>query len=232
MTNFQPQSPPPFGLSSERLLLLLPALGGLLLSVGLALAWLLPLGQTLQGLDRQRQERQRQRDQWPVALQRQTKARSDLERANQQQQQLLQLVAGTKQLDTLLAQLAVEAAGAGVALDSVEPQAAELSAAVPETKAGKAAPPAADPLLVPGLEKRSQLVIASGRFPELLAFLRRLESLSPLAVVSDLNLKPVESTKQGEPERTTLKFNLTAYSRAATRPEGPLPLASKHPLAN
>jgi len=219
MTNFQPQIPPPLGLSSERLLWLLPALGGLLLSVGLALAWLWPLSQSLQGLERQRQERQRQRDQWPVALQRQAQARIDLERANQQQQQLLQLVAGTKQLDTLLAQLAVEAAGAGVALDSVEPQAAEGSAAaVPETKATKGLPPATDPLLVPGLEKRSQLVIASGRFPELLGFLRRLESLSPLAVVSDLNLKHVDSPKQGEPARTTLKFSLTAYSLASPKP--------------
>jgi len=219
MTNFQPQIPPPLGLSSERLLWLLPALGGLLLSVGLALAWLWPLSQSLQGLERQRQERQRQRDQWPVALQRQAQARIDLERANQQQQQLLQLVAGTKQLDTLLAQLAVEAAGAGVALDSVEPQAAEgAAAAAPETKSNKAPPPATDPLLVPGLEKRSQLVIASGRFPELLGFLRRLESLSPLAVVSDLNLKHVDSPKQGEPARTTLKFSLTAYSLAAPKP--------------
>jgi type IV pilus assembly protein PilO len=71
---------------------------------------------------------------------------------------------------------------------------------------------------VPGLEKRSQLVIASGGFPALLGFLRRLESLSPLAVVSDLNLKHGDSPKQGEQARTTLKFSLTAYSLASPKP--------------
>jgi hypothetical protein len=86
-------------------------------------------------------------------------------------------------------------------------------------------------LLVPGLQKRSQLLVASGRFPQLLTFLRRLEQLAPLAVVSDLSLKhePVPKpppepapgqtaapqTQPPTPERTTLRFTLTAYSRAA-----------------
>jgi hypothetical protein len=86
-------------------------------------------------------------------------------------------------------------------------------------------------LLVPGLQKRSQLLVASGRFPQLLTFLRRLEQLAPLAVVSDLNLKhepvpkpPPERTpgqpaapqaQPPAPERTTMRFMLTAYSRAA-----------------
>ncbi|MBU6352375.1 MAG: hypothetical protein KGS73_19775, partial [Chloroflexi bacterium] len=83
----------------------------------------------------------------------------------------------------------------------------------------------------PGLQKRSQLLVASGRFPQLLTFLRRLEQLAPLAVVSDLSLKhePVPKpppepapgqtaapqTQPPAPERTTLRFTLTAYSRAA-----------------
>ena len=84
----------------------------------------------------------------------------------------------------------MEAAAAGVTLESYEPQAAPAPA--PNSKRSKAkgneAPPS-DPLLVDGeLVKREQLVMASGAFPQLLVFLRRIESLSPLAVLRDLNL--------------------------------------------
>jgi type IV pilus assembly protein PilO len=241
MTNFQPRPSLPLGLTSERLLVLAPALAGGLLSVVLLAALVVPL---LRGvLQRQDQlgQLQQQADELPQNLRLSARARLDLEKAERQQQRLLQLVAGTGQLDTLLAQLGAEATRAGVDLDSYEPQAA---APVPAATAPGAPPPPPagakpgtppvppDPLLVPGLQKRSQLLVASGRFPQLLTFLRRLEQLAPLGVVSDLNLKhepvpkpPPEpapgqkaappSTQSPAPERTTLRFTLTAYSRVA-----------------
>jgi len=251
MTNFQPRPSLPLGLTSERLLLLAPALAGGLLSVVLLAALVVPL---LRGvLQRQDQlgQLQQQADELPQNLRLSARARLDLEKAERQQQRLLQLVAGTGQLDTLLAQLGAEATRAGVDLDSYEPQAAApVPAAAATAPVGNAAPapgapppppPGAkpgtppvppDPLLVPGLQKRSQLLVASGRFPQLLTFLRRLEQLAPLGVVSDLNLKhePVPKpppeptpgqkaapppTQPPAPERTTLRFTLTAYSRVA-----------------
>jgi type IV pilus assembly protein PilO len=240
MTNFQPRPSLPLGLTGERLLLLTPVLAGGLMAVLLLAALVAPL---LQGMLQRQDELQKlrqQADELPQSLQLSAKARLDLETAERQQQRLLQLVAGTGQLDTLLAQLGAEAARAGVDLDSYEPQtptpaaAATAPAAAPGPgPGGKAAtpPPPPDPLLVPGLQKRSQLLVASGRFPQLLTFLRRLEQLAPLAVVSDLNLKhepvpkpPPERTpgqpaapqaQPPAPERTTMRFMLTAYSRAA-----------------
>ena len=245
MTNFQPRPSLPLGLTSERLLVLTPALAGGLLSVVLLAAVVVPLLRGMLQRQDQLDQLQQQADALPQNLRLSARARFDLDTAERQQQRLLQLVAGTGQLDTLLTQLGAEATRAGVDLDSFEPQtptpvAAAAAPAPPATPAtpppppgGKAAtpPPPPDPLLVPGLQKRSQLLVASGRFPQLLTFLRRLEQLAPLAVVSDLSLKhePVPKpppepapgqaaapqTQPPAPERTTLRFTLTAYSRAA-----------------
>lgn len=251
MTNFQPRPSLPLGLTSERLLVLTPALAGGLLSVVLLAAVVVPLLRGMLQRQDQLDQLQQQADALPQNLRLSARARFDLDTAERQQQRLLQLVAGTGQLDTLLTQLGAEATRAGVDLDSYEPQAtapvpaatAPVGNAAPAPGAPPPPPPpapagqpgtppvAADPLLVPGLQKRSQLLVASGRFPELLTFLRRLEQLAPLAVVSDLSLKhePVPKpppepapgqtvappTQPPAPERTTLRFTLTAYSRAA-----------------
>jgi type IV pilus assembly protein PilO len=223
MTNFQPQDPPPLGLTPKRLFLLAPVLLGLVVSGLLAAFWLLPMLQEVLSFGQRQQELQGQVDALPMAQRLRLRSQLDLERSQQQQAQLLQLVAGTTQLDTLLSQLAVEAAAAGVTLDSVEPLgAAGTSAETPNKPPPVKVAPAgresaksdvgsADPLQVEGLSKRSVLVSASGGFPQLLIFLRRLELLAPLVVVSDLNLS---SSEKAPP---LLKFNLSAYSRA-TKP--------------
>ncbi|MFW6730719.1 MAG: hypothetical protein ACODUE_03130 [Synechococcus sp.] len=236
MTNFQPRPSLPLGLTSDRLLVLAPALAGGLVGVLLLAAVVVPLLRGVLQRQEQLQQLRQQAAELPQNLRLSARARLDLDTAGHQQQRLLQLVAGTGQLDTLLAQLGAEATRAGVDLDSYEPQSPTPVAAA-TAPVGNAAPtpgappPPADPLLVPGLQKRSQLLVASGRFPQLLTFLRRLEQLAPLAVVSDLNLKhepvpkPPPEPAPGQsaapqsqppaPERTTLRFTLTAYSRAA-----------------
>ena len=240
MTNFQPQQPPRFGLTPVRLLQLAPVLLALVLGSAVAAAWLLPLSQRIGRLAQEQQTLQRQGDALAANRLRLQKSSEQLQRARQSQTRLLQLVAGTDQLDTLLAQLAAEAAATGVRLEIFEPQAAAASAETPPTRtrrgSGRKADqekPAVDPLLVEGeLVKRSQLVQAAGSFPALLAFLRRLESLSPLAVVSDLNLTQAAgaAAELGD-EPTLLKFSLTAYSRAPKTGPAPSTSRRKEPAA-
>ena len=55
MTNFQAQPPSRFGITPERLVLVLPAVAGGLLAAGLALAWLLPAWQRNGAFEQQRQ---------------------------------------------------------------------------------------------------------------------------------------------------------------------------------
>ena len=220
MTNFQPQEAPRFGLTPERLLQLAPIALALLISALLGGAWLLPLSRQLTELATERAVLEAQRDALAANRVLLAKSQQKLAQAREDQARLLQLVAGTDQLDTLLAQLAVEAAAAGVTLDSFEPQASAAESETPPTRSRRNSrsldqdkdQPPADSLLVEGLQKRSQLVLASGSFPQLLTFLRRLESLSPLAVVSDLNLThPAPADESAVQEPTVLKFTLTAY---------------------
>ena len=233
MTNFQAQQPSRFAVTPERLVLALPALAGGLLAAGLALAWLLPAWQRNGALEQQRQLLKSQGEALAANRARLGRSREGLQQAEADQRKLLQIVAGTDQLDTLLAQLAVEAAAAGVTLESYEPQAAPVP--VPNSKRSKAkgneAPPS-DPLLVDGeLVKREQLVMASGAFPQLLVFLRRIESLSPLAVLRDLNLSHPAPSGDGEDsaEPTVLKFNLSVYSRAPKEDPAPSTSGRKEP---
>ena len=235
MTNFQTQQPSRFAVTPERLVLALPALAGGLLAAGLALAWLLPAWQRNGALEQQRQLLKSQGEALAANRARLGRSREGLQQAQADQRKLLQIVAGTDQLDTLLAQLAVEAAAAGVTLESYEPQAAPAPA--PNSKRSKAkgneAPPS-DPLLVDGeLVKREQLVMASGAFPQLLVFLRRIESLSPLAVLRDLNLSHPAPSGDGEDsaEPTVLKFNLSVYSRAPKEDQAPSTSGRKEPAA-
>ena len=235
MTNFQTQPPSRFAVTPERLVLALPALAGGLLAAGLALAWLLPAWQRNGALEQQRQLLKSQGEALAANRARLGRSREGLQQAEADQRKLLQIVAGTDQLDTLLAQLAVEAAAAGVTLESYEPQAAPAPA--PNSKRSKAkgneAPPS-DPLLVDGeLVKREQLVMASGAFPQLLVFLRRIESLSPLAVLRDLNLSHPAPSGDGEDsaEPTVLKFNLSVYSRAPKEDQAPSTSGRKEPAA-
>ena len=235
MTNFQAQPPSRFAVTPERLVLALPALAGGLLAAGLALAWLLPAGQRSGALEQQRQLLKSQGEALAANRARLGRSREGLQQAEADQRKLLQIVAGTDQLDTLLAQLAVEAAAAGVTLESYEPQAAPAPA--PNSKRSKAkgneAPPS-DPLLVDGeLVKREQLVMASGAFPQLLVFLRRIESLSPLAVLRDINLSHPAPSGDGEDsaEPTVLKFNLSVYSHAPKEDPAPSTSGRKEPAA-
>ena len=127
----------------------------------------------------------------------------------------MQLIGGTGDLATVLAQVDRVAGLTGVQLDLYEPQGA---ASEPPAKAGagaqeKPAPPPPDPLAVEGLERQTVLLAAKGSFPQVLDFLRRMERLNLLVVQSDLRLNQ-------EPEdrnigRTNLKLNLALYSKAA-----------------
>jgi type IV pilus assembly protein PilO len=143
---------------------------------------------------------------------------------------LLTLIAGSGDIKTFLAQLSAEGSRTGVQLDAYEP-AVEVApaAAPPPTPGAPGAAPAIsqDPLLVEGMQKTSVLLGARGSYTQLLAFLRRLESLGLLVVQSDLGLtleeaKPQVAATAGSKTppvqpipRSILKLKVTLYSRVA-----------------
>ena len=142
--------------------------------------------------------------------------------AEHQQELLVQLIGGTGDLATVLAQVDRVAGLTGVQLDLYEPQGAatELPA-----KAGAGAqekePPPPDPLAVEGLERQTVLLAAKGSFPQVLDFLRRMERLNLLVVQSDLQLvlEDLNNGAQATPPP----------SAAPPGPQAPQPAQGKQP---
>ena len=144
-------------------------------------------------------------------------------KAEHQQELLVQLIGGTGDLATVLAQVDRVAGLTGVQLDLYEPQGAAPEAAARAGAASqeKPAPPPPDPLAGEGLERQTVLLAAKGSFPQVLDFLRRMERLNLLVVQSDLQLA-LEDPKNGAPATP-------APAAAPPGPQAPQPVQGKQP---
>ena len=229
MTNLQ--SAAPQRLTRERVLLWSPVLLGTVMAITAAGALMWPALQHLQQQQTQLADLKEQEARIPLMRQQVVKQQENLEQAQLRERRILQLIAGSGDISTFMAQLGHEARRSGVQLDSYEPvtttaapaTAASAQPAKPATPPGKAdanqpPPPPPDPLLAPGLQKTSLLIAARGQGPQLLDFLRRLERLSLLVAQSDLSLKvePAPGAEKGKVTlvgNTVLKLNLSLYSK-------------------
>ena len=149
--------------------------------------------------------------------------------AERKQLQVLQLIEGSGEFVTFLAQLDAEAARQGVQLDLYEPVAAPAPVPAAEAKKGETAPPSpASPMEAAGLKAQRVLLTARGSYPSLLAFMRATEKLSVLVSQSNMSLALVDPAKAGDPSspqssvvispaaaKTELKIMLTYYKSAA-----------------
>jgi type IV pilus assembly protein PilO len=230
MTNF---SGTPSGvITRERVLLWGPALlGGVLAALAGGLL-LLPAWQRLQQVERQLEDLKGQQQQLPL-LRRQLSVIDERHtQAELRQRRILELIQGSGDLRTFLAQLSLEARASGVQLEGYEPISAvapapaEGAGSAGGAKAGKPAAAVApavapDPLQGPGLNKTSLLLRARGRGPQLQQFLRRLERLSLLVVQSDLAVKvePPESTAAGKPAAARANDALLSLTLSLYRPD-------------
>lgn len=239
MTNFQ--AAPPARVSRELILLGTPvALGGVV-AIAAAALLLVPAVQQLTSKQQELADLKEQEARLPLLRQQLTQQQEALEVAQQGEKQILQLIAGSGDISTFMAQLSREARSSGVQLDSYEPVAAPVTTppagqkppAAPATPNPQQSQPAAapgDPLVAPGLQKTSVLITAKGSGPQLQDFLRRLERLSLLVAQSDLSLKTevaqaTEAGKTAVSGLTTLKLTLSVYSKASAAAPSPAPAA-------
>ena len=206
-------------LSREQILLFTPLLLGVILSAAAGGLLLVPGLQQLQRNQQQLADLKEQEARIPLMRRQLSVQLESMEKAQQRERQILQLIAGSGDISTFMAQLGQEASRSGVQLDSYEPVTiaapappsgspqATSSKTPPATKApapsntppAQQSPaqangtqptmPAVDPLLAPSLQKTSLLITARGSGPQLQDFLRRIERLSLLVVQSDLSLK-------------------------------------------
>lgn len=235
MTNFQAEAPVNrlSWLTPERAVLVLPIAAGFLAAALLASLVFTPLLVRLQGQREQVEELRQLRDAVPLLRQQLEVELARLEERRQQQESLLQLVAGTRELDTFLAELNDLADRIGVTITRAEPgEVQAYQPPPPPVVDGGAPPPAAggegtapkDPLLRQGLERRSAQLGVSGSFIGLLRFLRALESLQVFVEISDLALQAPQANANAKPGAAVtvhpidLSLTLSAYGRQASEP--------------
>ena len=143
MTNFQGGAANRF--SRETVLRAIPVLLGAVLALMAGQAVLAPVLQRLQADQEKLDALREQRERMPLVRQRLAQLRASLEQERTRQRQLLELIAGSGELNTFMAQLDQEARRSGVRLERFEPIPASGSAAPPTpapTPAASAAIPA------------------------------------------------------------------------------------------
>ncbi len=182
-----------------------------------------------------------------VSLMRQQLRAMDLqeEKALQQREKLFRMIAGSGDVSTLLTVLDREAKASGVRMDLYEPQAAAAPAApaqgaAPPPAGNQAQAPPPNPLELAGLQPQGMLISLRGPYPNLLTFLRRLESLNLLVIQSDLRLEvpaPSDDPKKVVSKDVTMKLSLKVYGKpagaeaAAATPAAPAAGAPGSPAA-
>ena len=227
MTNLQDVASPNATKLQQRLLLGVPigigaVVAALIIGFGVLPQWL-----RLQASSERLAQLEEFKAQIPLLRSQIAKTSEDQSAAERKQLQVLQLIQGSGEFVTFLAQLDAEAARHGVQLDLYEPVAALAPVPAAEAKKGEQAPPPpASPMEAAGLKEQKVLLTARGSYPSLLAFMRATEKLSVLVSQSSLSLAVVDPAKSGAPAsqpsvdvppaaaKTELKLMLTYYKSA------------------
>jgi type IV pilus assembly protein PilO len=198
------------------------AVGGLL-AVGVGVAAVAPQWQEWQQGQARLDELRASESQLPLLRRQLEREMQQQDLAQGQENLLLDLIGGSGDLGTFLAQMDRVAARSGVQLDLYEPQDQVVKAEPksPTNGRSKEPPVAKDPLEVEGLHKQTLLLAAKGHFTQLLAFLRGIEGLTVLVAQSDLQLaleelKATPSAPVG-PQKVLLKLNISLYGRSVPR---------------
>ena len=208
-------------LTPERAVLVVPVLAGLGLSMVLLSVGITPLTMRVREQNEVVEQLTTKADFVPVLRQQLAALKRSQEEREQQLDRLLDLVAGTSELQTLLAQLNDLGRVHNVAINTTKPGAVDRFNA----SSGQATPPSAsaDPLLNRGLEKRSAVLTVTGPFEQVLAFLGSLERLEVFVVISEMNVrKQIQLIEDGvERVEVAMDITLSAYGRQPKPQDSP-----------
>lgn len=211
MTNLQTtrQSPQRLPFTPEQALILLPAIGGVLLSGLVALAALQPLLGSVKVQEERLRTYQEHEAELPLLRRQQDTLQRRLKVAQGKQNRIAALVSNVDQLDTLLASFNRLAVTAGINLVSVEPEPKQEATAAKASKADAAATPKKED---DRFVLQYYLLELGGNFAGIQRFLHDLEALNTAVLVSDLS---VSSDKAGGAGALTMKMRLAAYQKKA-----------------
>ena len=213
-------------LTPERAVLVMPVLAGLGLSIALLSAGITPLTMRVREQSEVVEQLSSKAEFLPVLQQQLAALKREQDERDQQLDRLLDLVAGTSELQTLLAELNDLGRLHNVAITTTKPGVIERFQPPPPVQGrGQVAPPAAggstsravraDPLLNRSLEKRTAALTVTGSFKEVLAFLRSVELLEVFVVISEMSVQRQSQQSQDDVDRfeVTMDLTLSAYGR-------------------
>ena len=234
MTNFSGASRR-FQLTRQQILIAVPLLAGALLSMIVLILGLRPTFGRVGELRERLEELQRLQESLPALDRSIASAEQAFAQAEERQALLVDLIADSDSIQTVLALLNQESMASGVMLMDYEPVVSTSAAATspssaggkddqskgrPDSKGGKGTPQNGDPLETLGYRRTSMALRVTGGYGALLDFLRRVERLQVLVESSDLELEAVNPKQSNEsdptpniPAETDLRMTLTFYDR-------------------
>jgi type IV pilus assembly protein PilO len=220
MTNLQGGADRHAARLQQQLLLALPIGVGAVLAVLVLGAGVVPQWLKLQADSERLAQLEEIKARIPLLRAQIAKAAETQSAAERKQLQVLQLIQGSGELVTFLAQLDREASRQGVQLDLYEPVAALAPVTAAEAKKGEQAPPPpVSPLEAAGLKAQKLLLTARGSYPSLLAFMRATEKLNLLVEQSDLSLTALEPPKAAAQASSTAVNATSAAAPVAAKTE-------------
>lgn len=220
MTNLQDGADRHAARLQQRLLLVLPIGMGAVLAVLVLGAGVVPQWLKLQADSERLAQLEEIKARIPLLRAQIATAAETQGLAERKQLQVLQLIQGSGELVTFLAQLDREASRQGVQIYLYEPMAAIAPVTATAAKKGEQAPPSpASPLEAAGLKAQKLLLTARGSYPSLLAFLRATEKLNLLVEQSDLSLTALEPPKAAAQVGSTAVNATSAAAPVAAKTE-------------
>ena len=214
-------------LTPERAVLVMPVLAGLGVSMALLSVGITPLTIRVREQSEVVEQLTSKAELEPVLRQQLAALKREQEERDQQLDRLLDLVAGTSELKTFLAELNDMGRLHNVAVTTTEPGAVKrFQPPQPVQAPSQFASPVAgggdsrasvsgDPLLNRSLEKRSAALTVTGSFQQVLAFLQSLERLEAFVLISEMNVQSQSQQSQDDVDRfeVTIDLTLSVYGR-------------------
>ncbi|MCB4389105.1 hypothetical protein [Synechococcus sp. MU1617] len=205
-------------LTPERAVLVVPVFAGLGLSMALLSVVVTPLTIRVRDQNEVVEQLTTKAEFLPVLRQQLAAVKREQVERVQQLDRLLELVAGTSELQTFLAGLNDLARVHSVAITTTKPgeverfktlTPAQAQEAPPAAGGGNSGVAAVDPLLNRGLEKRSATLTVTGPFQQVLAFLRSLEQLEVFVVISEMNIRGQGGQSEDGVDQAEVEMELT-----------------------
>ena len=199
----------------ESAVVFIPVLIGSFISILLISFLIVPSYKTLKINKNELIAMELKRDQLPKLQQDLDAALLKLNNTKKQQSRILDLIGGSKSLETYLAKFDLIAKKAGVEITLIKPISVEYPSQ--STSSGNLKNPNSinsakyDPLLASNLEKRNAEIKISGTYKSLISFLKGIESLRTANISQEIEMRITNSNIPSNTNLNIILMNLSTY---------------------